>query len=59
MSFICCGDYNSFKEIYFFVIIDHIIMSNNVFNFITDNFVLSDPCNHSSHNIVYMSISVI
>ena len=34
------------------------MMSKNVFNFITYNFVLSDPCNHSNHNIVYMSISV-
>ena len=33
-------------------------MSKNVFNYITYNFVLSDPYNHSSHNIVYMSISV-
>ena len=33
-------------------------MSKNVFNFITYNFVLSDPCNHYSHNSVYMSISV-
>ena len=41
-----------------FSCIDHIIMSKNVFNYITDNLVLSDPCNHSSHNIVYMSISV-
>ena len=41
-----------------FSCIDHIIMSKNVFTYITDNFVLSDPCNHSSHNIVYMSISV-
>ena len=38
--------------------IDNIIMSKNVLNYITDNFVLSDPHNHSSHNIVYMSISV-
>ena len=42
----------------FFSCIDHIVMSKNVFNYITDNFVLSDQCNHSSHNIVYMSISV-
>ena len=41
-----------------FSCIDHIIMSKNVFNYITDNFVSSDPCNNSSHNIVYMSISV-
>ena len=33
-------------------------MSKNVFNFIKYNFVLNDSCNHSSHNSVYMSISV-
>ena len=41
-----------------FSCIDHIIMSKHVINIITDNFLLSDPCNHYIYNIVYMSISV-
>ena len=32
-------------------------MSKNVFHFITDNFVLSEKCNHFSYTIVYMSVS--
>ena len=38
--------------------IDHIIMTNNIYDCISDNFVLNDPCNPSNHNILFLSITV-
>ena len=33
-------------------------MTNNMYDFISDNFVLNDPCNPSNHNILFLSITV-
>ena len=41
-----------------FSCIDHIIMTNNIYDCISDNFVLNDPCNPSNHNSLFLSISV-
>ena len=41
-----------------FSCIDHIIMTNNIYDCISDNFVLHDPCNPSNRNIVFLSITV-
>ena len=41
-----------------FSCIDHIIMTNNIYDCISDNFVLHDPCNPSNHNILFWFITV-
>lgn len=39
-----------------FSCIDHIILTENLFDTIEQNYVLCEPCNPSSHNIVYLCI---
>ena len=33
-------------------------MTNNIYDCISDNFVLNDPCNPSNHHILFLSITV-
>ena len=33
-------------------------MTNNIYDYISDDFVLNDPCNPSNHNILFLSINV-
>ena len=41
-----------------FSCIDHIITTRNIFNCIRENYVINEPCNPSTHNIVYLCISI-
>ena len=41
-----------------FSCIDHIIMTNNIYDCTSDNFFLNDRCYPSIHNILFLSITV-
>ena len=37
---------------------DHILTIQNIFDCILSNYIINEPCNPSSHNVIPMSISI-